>query len=243
MPRWSKALHGMLAGRRLGDSLEILTGRRAADAPLTRHGLWPPTSVSSSSIIVACCCVSTRPRAASARAERGTRASGVSAPAAFDRRMSGPCMRPSGAVPGAEGILQLYRIAWSTWFREGYDMAIRIGDVTDPNYVSVRLYRTAGWCAAPPATSGGWGCRGSPRISPPQLPGLQPAGWPAREWTFGRDGNLSRCGLTAISTAMTGNCYDWVEARSGRRLALSTLIQADSKLRRAGVAILDEYAV
>ena len=74
------------------------------------------------------------------RPHLGTRPPVVSAPAAFGRRHIGP---HAPAFRARYPDLQLsfnFTDSVVDPVRHGYDMGIRIGEVTDPNYVAVRLF-------------------------------------------------------------------------------------------------------
>ncbi len=112
----------------------------------------------------------------------------VSAPAAFGRRHIGP---HAPAFQARYPDLQLsfnFTDSVVDLVRHGYDMGIRIGEVTDPNYVAVRLFpnRRVG-CGPPgdfsrprmPTQLGG--------LDEPNRPGFNLQGGQQAGWTFLRD--------------------------------------------------------
>lgn len=128
--------------------------------------------------------------------------------------------------------------------REGYDMALRIGEVTDPNYVAVRLFPNHRVVCGTPAY---FERHGIPR-TPEDLAGhnclaFNLQGGQQRGWSFMRDGKLTAVRVDGDMDCNDGELlYDWVKQSLGVGWRSSWEIQSELK-RGELITVLDEFAV
>lgn len=168
----------------------------------------------------------------------------VSAPAAFGRRH----VAPHG--PGFQALHPDIKLSFNLTdsvvdlVREGYDMGIRIGEVTDPNYVAVRLYPNRRVVCGTPAY---FATHGTPH-SLEDLAGhnclaFNLQGGQQRGWSFRKDGK-------AVALRVSGNLdcndgellYDWV--RQGLGIGWRSTWEIEGELKRGElVTVLDDFAL
>ena len=167
----------------------------------------------------------------------------ISAPAAFGRRHIAP------HAPAFRAIYPELKLSFNftdsvvDLVREGYDMAIRIGEVTDPNYVAVPLYPN---CRVVCGTPGYFERHGVPRI-PEDLAdhnclAFNLQGGQHRGWNFMRDGRLTAVRVDGDLACNDGELlYTWVKKGLGIGWRSTWEIQAELK-RGELVTVLDEFA-
>ena len=168
----------------------------------------------------------------------------VSAPAAFGRRHIGP---HAPAFQARYPDLQLsfnFTDSVVDLVRHGYDMGIRIGEVTDPNYVAVRLFPNRRVVCGSPEY---FARHGTPtaleELTQHNCLAFNLQGGQQRGWTFLRDGRQ-----VAIRVAGNLDCndgellFDWVKQGLGIGWRSTWEIQAELK-RGELVTVLDEYAL
>ncbi len=168
----------------------------------------------------------------------------VSAPAAFGRRHVAP---HAPAFRARHPDLKLsFNLTDSVvdLVREGYDMAIRIGDVTDPNYVAVRLFPNRRVICATPAY---FERHGKPRtledLTRHNCLAFNLQGGQQRGWTFLRDGKLVAVKVSGDLDCNDGELlFNWVKQGLGVGWRSMWEIQAELK-RGELVTVLDEYAM
>ncbi|HUH40649.1 MAG TPA: LysR family transcriptional regulator [Castellaniella sp.] len=128
--------------------------------------------------------------------------------------------------------------------REGYDMAIRIGEVLDPNYVAVHLFPNRRVVCGTPEY---FARHGMPRV-PEDLVrhnclAFNPQGGQHRGWTFMRDGKSCAVRVKGDLACNDGELlYDWVRQGLGIGWRSSWEIQRELK-RGQLVTVLDEFAL
>ncbi|CAE6936914.1 MULTISPECIES: LysR family transcriptional regulator [Pseudomonas] len=168
----------------------------------------------------------------------------VSAPAAFGRRHIAP--------HAAAFLLRYPDLKLSFNFtdslvdlvRQGYDMGIRIGEVTDPNYVAVKLFPNRRVvCGAP----GYFELHGVPRtledLARHNCLAFNLQGGQQRGWTFLREGRQ-----VAVKVAGNLDCndgellYNWVKQGLGIGWRSTWEIQAELKAGEL-VTVLDDYEI
>jgi len=168
----------------------------------------------------------------------------VSAPAAFGRRHVAPhAVAFRAAHPDlrlsfnfTDGIVDLVR--------EGYDLAIRIGEVRDPNYVALRLYPNHRVVCGTPDY---FERNGVPRV-PEDLAGhnclaFNPQGGQQRGWVFERDGKPFAVRVEGDLACNDGELlYEWVRQGLGVGWRSTWEIQADLRQGKL-VTVLDEFAL
>lgn len=168
----------------------------------------------------------------------------VSAPAAFGRRHVAPHATAFKALHPDLRMSFNFTDRVVDLVREGYDMAIRIGEVTDPNYVAVRLFANRRVVCGTPAY---FERHGVPR-QPEDLARLNClafnlAGGQQRGWTFLRDGRLFAVRVEGDLACNDGELlYGWVRQGLGVGWRSTWEIQAELK-RGELVTVLDEFAV
>ena len=168
----------------------------------------------------------------------------VSAPAAFGRRHVGPHAPAFKAQYPALKVSFNFTDSVVDLVREGYDMAIRIGDVTDPNYVPVRLFPNRRVVCGTP---GYFERMGVPRV-PEDLAShnclaFNLQGGQQRGWTFSRDGKPFAVRVDGDLDCNDGELlYDWVKMGLGIGWRSTWEIQAELK-RGELVTVLDDFAV
>lgn len=168
----------------------------------------------------------------------------VSAPAAFGRRHVAP------HAPAFKERYPALKLSFNLTdsvvdlVREGYDMAIRIGEVTDPNYVPVRLFPNRRVVCGTPAY---FARHGVPR-APEELAGhnclaFNLQGGQQRGWSFMRDGRLFAVRVDGDLDCNDGELlYGWVKQGLGIGWRSTWEIQAELK-RGELVTVLDDFAV
>lgn len=168
----------------------------------------------------------------------------VSAPAAFGRRHVAP------HAPAFKAKYPELKLSFNLTdsvvdlVREGYDMAIRIGEVTDPNYVPVRLFPNRRVVCGTPAY---FAHHGVPR-TPEELAGhnclaFNLQGGQQRGWSFVRDGRLFAVRVDGDLDCNDGELlHGWVKQGLGIGWRSTWEIQAELK-RGELVTVLDDFAV
>ena len=168
----------------------------------------------------------------------------VSAPAAFGRRHVAP---HAPAFRARHPDLKLsFNLTDSVvdLVREGYDMAIRIGEVTDPNYVAVRLFPNRRVICATPEY---FARHGKPRVledlTRHNCLAFNLQGGQQRGWTFLRDGKLVAVKVSGDLDCNDGELlFNWVKQGLGVGWRSTWEIQAELK-RGELVTVLDQYAL
>lgn len=168
----------------------------------------------------------------------------VSAPASFGRRHVAP------HAPAFRARYPDLKLSFNLTdsvvdlVREGYDMAIRIGEVTDPNYVAVRLFPNRRVICGTPEYFERFGKPKSVEdLARHNCLAFNLQGGQQRGWTFLRDGKL-----VAVKVAGDLDCNDgellfrWVKQGLGIGWRSSWEIQAALK-RGELVTVLDEFAI
>ena len=168
----------------------------------------------------------------------------VSAPAAFGRRHVAPHAAAFKALHPELKMSFNFTDSVVDLVREGYDMAIRIGEVTDPNYVALRLFPNRRVVCGTPDY---FERHGTPR-QPEDLArhnclAFNLAGGQQRGWTFQRDGRLFAVRADGDLACNDGELlYGWVKQGLGVGWRSTWEIQAELK-RGELVTVLDEFAV
>ena len=168
----------------------------------------------------------------------------VSAPAAFGRHHVAP------HAPAFRARFPDLKLSFNLTdsvvdlVREGYDMAIRIGEVADPNYVSVPLFPNRRVICATPEY---FARHGKPKtveeLSRHNCLAFNLQGGQQRGWTFLRDGKL-----VAVKVSGDLDCNDgelllrWV--KQGLGVGWRSTWKIQSALKRGElVTVLDEFAI
>ncbi len=168
----------------------------------------------------------------------------VSAPAAFGRRHIGP---HAPAFQARYPDLQLsfnFTDSVVDLVRHGYDMGIRIGEVTDPNYVALKLFPNRRVvCGAPEY----FARHGTPvtleELARHNCLAFNLQGGQQRGWTFLRDGRQVAVRVSGNLDCNDGELlFDWVKQGLGIGWRSTWEIQAELK-RGELVTVLDEYAL
>jgi DNA-binding transcriptional LysR family regulator len=168
----------------------------------------------------------------------------VSAPAAFGRRHVAP------HAPAFRALHPDLKLSFNLTdsvvdlVREGYDMAIRIGDVIDPNYVAMRLFPNRRVICATPAY---FARHGKPKtvedLAHHNCLAFNLQGGQQRGWTFFRDGKLVAVKVSGDLDCNDGELlFNWVKQGLGVGWRSMWEIQAELK-RGELVTVLDEYAM
>ena len=167
----------------------------------------------------------------------------VSAPAAFGRRHVAPHALGFRALHPELKMSFNFTDSVVDLVREGYDMAIRIGEVTDPNYVAVRLFPNRRVVCGTPEY---FERHGMPR-QPEDLVrhnclAFNLAGGQQRGWSFVRDGKLFAVRVEGDLACNDGELlFQWVKQGLGVGWRSTWEIQAE--LRRGElVTVLDDFA-
>lgn len=168
----------------------------------------------------------------------------VSAPAAFGRRHVAPhALSFRERFPDLKLSFNLTD-SLVDLVREGYDMAIRIGEVTDPNYVAVKLHPNRRVVCATPEY---FRRHGEPRtledLTTHNCLAFNLQGGQLRGWTFVRDGNPVAVKVSGDLDCNDGELlFGWV--KQGLGIGWRSTWEIQPELRRGGlVTVLDEYAV
>jgi DNA-binding transcriptional LysR family regulator len=128
--------------------------------------------------------------------------------------------------------------------REGYDVAIRIGEVRDPNYVAVRLFPNQRVVCGTPDY---FNRHGVPRV-PEDLArhnclAFNLQGGQQRGWTFVRDGKPFAVRVDGDLACNDGELlYNWVKQGLGVGWRSTWEIQPELK-RRELLTVLDDFAL
>lgn len=168
----------------------------------------------------------------------------VSAPAAFGRRHVAPHALAFRARYPNLALSFNFTDSVVDLVREGYDMAIRIGEVTDPNYVAVRLFPNRRVVCGTPSY---FDSHGVPRV-PEDLSrhnclAFNLQGGQHRGWTFVRDGKPFAVRVRGDLACNDGELlYQWV--RKGLGIGWRSTWEIQRELKRGElVTVLDEYAL
>ncbi|NMG74401.1 LysR family transcriptional regulator [Aromatoleum diolicum] len=167
----------------------------------------------------------------------------VSAPAAFGRRHVAP------HAPAFKARYPELRLSFNLTdsvvdlVREGYDMGIRIGEVTDPNYVAVRLFANRRVVCGTPEY---FARHGEPHtledLAHHNCLAFNLQGGQQRGWSFLRDGKLVAVRVDGDLDCNDGELlYSWVKQGFGIGWRSTWEIQAELK-RGELVTVLDEFA-
>ena len=161
----------------------------------------------------------------------------VSAPAAFGRRHVAPHAAAFKALHPELKMSFNFTDSVVDLVREGYDMAIRIGEVTDPNYVALRLFPNRRVVCGTPDYFERHGIPRQPEdLARHNCLAFNLAGGQQRGWSFVRDGKL-------FAVRADGELlYGWVKQGLGVGWRSTWEIQAELK-RGELVTVLDEFAV
>ena len=168
----------------------------------------------------------------------------VSAPAAFGRRHIAP-HAPSFRERYPELKLSFnFTDSVVDLVREGYDMSIRIGEVTDPNYVAVRLFPNRRVVCGTPDYFERHGIPRQPEdLARHNCLAFNLAGGQQRGWSFVREGRLFAVRVDGDLACNDGELlYGWVKQGLGVGWRSTWEIQAELK-RGELVTVLDEFAV
>ena len=168
----------------------------------------------------------------------------VSAPAAFGRRHVAP------HVPAFKARHPQLKLSFNftdsvvDLVREGYDMAVRIGEVTDPNYVAVKLFPNRRVVCG---TTEYFERHGVPRV-PEDLArhnclAFNLQGGQQRGWTFVRDGKPFAVRVDGDLACNDGELLaEWV--RQGLGIGWRSTWEIQTELKRGElVTVLDEFAL
>lgn len=167
----------------------------------------------------------------------------ISAPAAFGRRHIAP------HAPAFRSTYPELKLSFNftdsvvDLVREGYDMALRIGEVTDPNYVAVPLFPNRRVVCGTPKY---FESHGVPQtlddLSSHNCLAFNLQGGQQRGWTFVREGRLIAVRVEGDLACNDGELlYNWVKQGLGIGWRSTWEIQAELK-RGELVTVLDEYA-
>ena len=168
----------------------------------------------------------------------------VSAPAAFGRLHVAP--HASAFLKAHPAVKLSFNLTDRVvdLVREGYDMGIRIGEVTDPNYVAVRLFPNRRVICGTPEYFARYG---KPRtvedLTRHNCLAFNLQGGQQRGWTFLRDGKLVAVKVSGDLDCNDGELlFGWVKQGLGVGWRSTWEIQAELK-RGELVTVLDEYAM
>jgi DNA-binding transcriptional LysR family regulator len=167
----------------------------------------------------------------------------VSAPAAFGRRHVAP------HAPAFKARYPELKLSFNLTdsvvdlVREGYDMAIRIGEVTDPNYVALKLFPNRRVVCGTPDY---FARHGEPKtledLAAHNCLAFNLQGGQQRGWSFVRDGKLVAIRVDGDLDCNDGELlYGWVRQGLGIGWRSTWEIQAELK-RGELVTVLDDFA-
>lgn len=167
----------------------------------------------------------------------------VSAPAAFGRRHIAP------HAPALRALYPELKLSFNftdsvvDLVREGYDMSIRIGEVTDPNYVAVPLYPNRRVVCGTPGYFERYGVPRLPEdLAEHNCLAFTLQGGQQRGWNFMRDGRLTAVRVDGDLACNDGELlYTWVKQGLGIGWRSTWEIQAELK-RGELVTVLDNFA-
>lgn len=168
----------------------------------------------------------------------------VSAPAAFGRRHVGP---HAPAFKARHPDLKLsfnFTDSVIDLVREGYDMAIRIGEVADPNYVAVRLYPNRRVVCGTPEYFERHGVPRTPAdLARHNCLAFNLQGGQQRGWTFQQDGRPFAVRVDGDLDCNDGELlFAWVKQGLGVGWRSTWEIQRELS-RGELVTVLDDFAV
>ncbi len=168
----------------------------------------------------------------------------VSAPAAFGRRHVAPHAAAFKALHPELKMSFNFTDSVVDLVREGYDMAIRIGEVTDPNYVALRLFPNRRVVCGTPDYFERHGIPRQPEdLVRHNCLAFNLAGGQQRGWSFVREGRLFAVRVDGDLACNDGELlYGWVKQGLGVGWRSTWEIQAELK-RGELVTALDEFAV
>lgn len=168
----------------------------------------------------------------------------VSAPAAFGRSHVAPHAPPFRAIHPELKMSFNFTDSVVDLVREGYDMAIRIGEVLDPNYVAVPLFPNRRVVCGTPAYFARHGMPAAPEdLARHNCLAFNLQGGQQRGWTFQREGKLFAVRVDGDLACNDGELlFDWVKQGLGIGWRSTWEIQAELK-RGELVTVLDEFAV
>lgn len=167
----------------------------------------------------------------------------VSAPAAFGRRH----VAPHG--PAFQALYPDLKLSFNLTdsvvdlVREGYDMSIRIGEVTDPNYVAVRLAGNRRVVCGTPAY---FERHGVPRtlddLAHHNCLAFNLQGGQQRGWSFLQDGKMVAVKVSGNLDCNDGELlYSWV--KQGLGIGWRSTWEIEGELKRGElVTVLDDFA-
>ncbi len=168
----------------------------------------------------------------------------VSAPAAFGRRHVAPhALSFRRRYPDLKLSFN-FTDSLVDLVREGYDMAIRIGEVTDPNYVAVKLHPNRRVVCGTPEY---FRRHGRPRtledLAFHNCLAFNLQGGQLRGWTFMRNGNPIAIKVSGDLDCNDGELlFGWV--KQGLGIGWRSTWEIQSELKRGElVTVLDEFAV
>lgn len=167
----------------------------------------------------------------------------VSAPAAFGRRHISP-HAPTFRERYPDLKLSFnFTDSVVDLVREGYDMSIRIGEVTDPNYVTVPLFPNRRVVCGTPAYFERHGIPRSPEeLAKHNCLAFNLQGGQQRGWNFIRDGKLVSIRVEGDLACNDGELlFSWVKQGIGIGWRSTWEIQAELK-KGTLVTVLDEFA-
>lgn len=168
----------------------------------------------------------------------------VSAPAAFGRRHVAP------HAPAFRARFPDLKLSFNLTdsvadlVREGYDMAIRIGEVTDPNYVAIRLFPNRRVICATPEY---FARHGKPQrvedLAHHNCLAFNLQGGQQRGWTFLREGKLVAVKVSGDLDCNDGELlFNWV--KQGLGVGWRSMWEIQAELKRGELTtVLDEYAM
>ncbi|RTL25182.1 MAG: LysR family transcriptional regulator [Rhodocyclaceae bacterium] len=167
----------------------------------------------------------------------------VSAPAAFGRRH----VAPHG--PAFQALYPDLKLSFNLTdsvvdlVREGYDMSIRIGEVTDPNYVAVRLAGNRRVVCGTPAY---FERHGMPQtlddLAHHNCLAFNLQGGQQRGWSFLQDGKMVAVKVSGNLDCNDGELlYSWV--KQGLGIGWRSTWEIEGELKRGElVTVLDDFA-
>ncbi|MBS0369198.1 MAG: LysR family transcriptional regulator [Proteobacteria bacterium] len=167
----------------------------------------------------------------------------VSAPAAFGRRH----VAPHG--PAFQALYPDLKLSFNLTdsvvdlVREGYDMSIRIGEVTDPNYVAVRLAGNRRVVCGTPAY---FERHGVPQtlddLAHHNCLAFNLQGGQQRGWSFLQDGRMVAVKVSGNLDCNDGELlYSWV--KQGLGIGWRSTWEIEGELKRGElVTVLDDFA-
>lgn len=128
--------------------------------------------------------------------------------------------------------------------REGYDMAIRVGAVHDPNYVAVRLYPNRRVVCGTPAYFERYGTPQQPEdLEAHNCLAFNQQGGQQYGWTFLRQGRIFSVRVQGDLDCNDGELlYNWVKQGWGIGWRSTWEIQAELKSGKL-ITVLDDFAI